>query len=68
MRFIVMTNVVSSVAEAAAFLTYLVHFFMMTIDVFFYAEAGAHLLTHLMRFLILTFYKLNTQHNTHKQI
>ena len=42
MRFIVMTNVVFSVAEAAAILTYLVHLIMMTIDVFFYAEAGAH--------------------------
>jgi hypothetical protein len=42
MRFIVMTSVVFSVAEAAAILTYLVQFFMMTIDVFFCAEAGAH--------------------------
>jgi hypothetical protein len=41
MRFIVMTNDVFSVAEAAAILTYLVHFFVMIIDVFFYAEAGA---------------------------
>jgi hypothetical protein len=42
MSFIVMTIGVFSVAVAAAILTYLVHFFMMTVDVFFYAEAGAH--------------------------
>ena len=42
MPFVATTNLVFSVAEAAAVLTYLVHFFMMTIDVFFYADAGAH--------------------------
>jgi hypothetical protein len=36
------TIVVFSVAEDAAVVTYLVQSFMMTIDVFFYAEAGAH--------------------------
>jgi hypothetical protein len=37
-----MTSIVFSVAEAAAILTYLVQFFMMTVDVFFNADAGAH--------------------------
>jgi hypothetical protein len=37
-----MTNGVFSVSPAKAILTYLLHLFMMIIDVFFYAEAGAH--------------------------
>jgi hypothetical protein len=38
----------------------------MTVDVFSVAEAGAHFDLPL-RFLILTFHKLNTQNNTHKE-
>jgi hypothetical protein len=47
-------------------LTYLVHFFVMTTDVFNDDEAGAHFDLPL-RFLAIIFYKLNSQHNTHKE-
>jgi hypothetical protein len=61
MRIVVMTNVVFSVAEAAAIgLTSTI-----TTHVFSVAEAGAHFDLPL-RFLILTFHRLNTQNNAHK--
>jgi hypothetical protein len=67
MHFIVKTIIVFSVAEAAAVVTYLAQFSMMTIDVFFLQKLERILLTHLMRFLIVTFYRMNTQHNTQQQ-
>jgi hypothetical protein len=47
-------------------LTYLVLFFVMTFDVFNDDEAGAHFDLPL-RFLAITYYKLNSQHNIHKE-